>query len=184
MGNWFVIQTNPNCERKAAAELRRAGVRAYLPKRSFERRNRRTGVVNVKTVPLLTGYLFIRFPQDIQDWFTVRRCQGVKGVLMIDGVYGQIPNSIVASFMRRQRGGEFGKPALEPVSKRRARLRDKFWEGRRMQVTDGPFASFIATIEKLHKSGDVEAAVTIFGRATLVRFDKPEETLKPIANAA
>lgn len=183
MGHWYVIETNPNCERKAAGELRRAGVRAYLPKRSFERRNRRTGVVSIKTMPLLTGYLFIRFPQDIEDWFTVRRCQGVRGVLAIDGTYGQIPDSIIAGFMRRQRSGEFGKPAFEARPKRFARLKNKYYEGRPMLVTDGPFASFLATIEKLHKNGDVEAAVSIFGRATLIKFDKPEEMLKPLASS-
>ena len=85
---WFVIQTNPQCEKKATDELRRAGLRVYLPKRSFEAKDKGNhSQPVVRTRPLLIGYLFVRFPDHLTDqWHTpmfgvVRGCQGVKGYL-------------------------------------------------------------------------------------------------------
>lgn len=181
MSNWFVIRTNPQCERKAAGELRRCGVRVYIPKQSRELRNRRTGKVTVKTRPLLVGYVFIRFT-GAQEWFHVRQCQGVKGVLYLDGQPGQIPAAAVAAFMRRQRNREFGRPDAESDEKRMRRLRGTFTPGRRMRVVEGPFASFLATIDRLEKDGSVKALVEVFGRPARVTFEAPGKCLQPVTH--
>jgi hypothetical protein len=40
--NWYIVQCNPNCERKAVAEIRRAGFRAHMPRLARVRRHHRT----------------------------------------------------------------------------------------------------------------------------------------------
>ena len=60
---WHIIETNPQCERKAAAELRRAGLRVYMPKRQIESRHARTKAPEVKRKPVMIGYLFTRWRQ-------------------------------------------------------------------------------------------------------------------------
>ncbi|GGF24492.1 transcription termination/antitermination protein NusG [Youhaiella tibetensis] len=173
---WFVLRTNPQCERKAAGELRRRGIRVYIPKQAREVRNRRCGQVTVKTRPLLVGYVFIRFTGP-QDWFHVRQCQGVKGVLYLDGEPGRIPAAAVAEFMRRQRRREFGRPDAESDEKRMRRLQTMFAPGRRVRVADGPFSSFLATIEQIKKDGSIKALVEIFGRPAVVTFEDPDRCL-------
>lgn len=176
---WYVIRTNPQCEKKATGELRRMGVRVYLPKQSYTVRNRRTGISRIKHRALLIGYLFIRFADARPNWFEVRRCQGVRDALRwFNDEFGwweplSIPSAIVADYMRRQRVREFDDDV------QRAKLRNvTYRKGQRMRVMGGPFASFIAIIEKLHKNGAVDASVEVFGRSTRVSFERPDEMLK------
>ena len=96
---WFIVQTNPNCERKAVSELRRAGFRAHMPRLARVRRHHRTGEPLIKRRPLLVGYVFMRFPGPV-NWYALRQCQGVKGVLYLDGRAYQMPREHVAVIMR------------------------------------------------------------------------------------
>jgi transcription antitermination factor NusG len=180
---WFVIQTNPQCEKKADGELRRAGLRVYLPKRSYEVKDRRNHKeTTVRWRPLLIGYLFVRFPDHLIDrWGNppfgmIRDCQGVKGFVKVANEVGEwepfaVPDKAVAEFMRRQRNREFGRPAVINRKKRLATMREQFRPGARHRVTDGPFASFLATLERLNDNMTLDVEVNILGRAARVRLD-------------
>lgn len=192
---WFVVRTNPNCERKAAGELRRASLHVYVPKQSFEVLHRRSKKVEVKTRPLLVGYLFVRFPDQMRDhrgvphFAIARACQGVKGLLTAMNEVGEwapfpIPEKSVAEFMRRQRLREFGRPAVDTTDRKWTRLKATFTKGRQMRIADGPFASFMATIENLMGNGSVTAMVTIFGQETRVGFSDPERELAAVSERA
>lgn len=181
--HWFVVQTNPQCERKADGELRRAGLRVYLPKRSYEVKDRRNHAQPaLRWRPLLIGYLFVRFPDYLLDHWgnppfgMVRDCQGVKGFVKVANEIGEwepfaVPDAAVAGFMRRQRDREFGRPAVVNRRKRLATMREQFKPGAKHRVTDGPFASFLATLEKLNDNMTIDAEITILGRATRIRLD-------------
>lgn len=99
---WFIVQTNPNCERKAVSEMRRAGFRAHMPRLAKVRLHHRTKEPIMKRRPLMTGYVFMRF-NGPENWYALRQCQGVKGVLYVDGHAYQMPRSDVAAIMRAQR---------------------------------------------------------------------------------
>lgn len=179
---WFVIKTNPQGEKKADGELRRAGLRVYLPKRSYEVKNRRKhGEASMRWRPLLIGYLFVRFPDHLLDrhgnppFGIIRMCQGVKGYVTAANSEGEwapmsIPDSLVADFMRRQRKREFGRPAIVDPKKRLMDMRKVFRKGATVRVTDGPFAQLLATLEKLNPDMTVDAEVMLFGRPTRCRL--------------
>lgn len=187
---WYVIKTNPQCERKAAGELRREGMRVYIPTRSFEQRNRRTRAAKVIFRPLLIGYLFVRFPADLIDrgvpmFAIARACQGVKEFVRVANGIGEwepiaIPEAIVSAFMRRQRSREFGRPEVFNRSKRMAQLRDSFRPGASYQVADGPFEGMIATLRRLNENETLDMEITIFGRPTRVSLGIPQ--VQPLAN--
>lgn len=200
-GGWYVIQTNPQCEKKADGELRRAGLRVYLPKRSYEVKDRRNhSEPALRWRPLLIGYLFVRFPDHLLDrWGNppfgmVRECQGVKNFVRVANEAGEwVPISIadhhVAAFMRRQRSREFGRPAIIDPKKRLAEMRKVFRRGASVRVTDGPFASFLATLEKLNADMTVDVEVMIFDRPTKCRLsvadvEAPRETVDDAREAA
>lgn len=180
--NWFVVQTNPQCERKADGELRRAGLRVYLPKRSYEVKDRRNhSEPTLRWRPLLIGYLFVRFPDVLLDrmgnppFGIVRACQGVKGFVKVANDIGEwepiaVPDKAVVDFMRRQRRREFGRPAVVNPKKRLADLRKTFRQGSTVRVTDGPFATFLGSLEKLNADMTVELELSIFGRPTKLRL--------------
>ncbi len=180
---WFVIQTNPQSEKKADGELRRAGLRVYLPKRSTEVRDRRNhGEPKVKWRPLLVGYLFVRFPDHLLDrrgqppFGLVRECQGVRSFVRAANAAGEweplaIPGRLVAQFMRRQRSREFGRPAIVDPKAKLAALRLVFKPGIEVAVIAGPFTTFRGSMVKLNDDMTVEIELNIFGRGTRVRLD-------------
>lgn len=100
--NWFIVQTNPNCERKAAREMRRRGFGVHIPRKVTIKKHHRSGADIIKRRPLMTGYVFMRFKGEA-NWFKFRQCQGVKGVLYIDGHPYQMPQSDVLAIIRAQR---------------------------------------------------------------------------------
>jgi transcription termination/antitermination protein NusG len=196
MTYWYVVATNPNCEKKAVNELRRAGLRVYLPQKATERVHRRTKAVLVKHRPLMVGYLFVRFPDALLDrrgvppFGIARACQGVKEFLRAINEQDEwepfpIPEKLVAMIMRRQRGREFGNPVppkpieQESVAERRARL-SAYKPGREVRVSEGPFAGFDAVIQQLLDNGSVVAELSIFGHANRVTFEKPEQSLRAL----
>lgn len=189
---WYVVQTNPQNERKAAGELRRAGIHTYMPKRSIVTTHRRTKEASVRHKPLLVGYLFVRFPEHMLDhrgvppFAVARACQGVKDTLRAINAQGEwepfpVPDKAVAEFMRRQRNREFGRPRMENSKDRMVRLARVYVPGRDMRVAEGPFAEFTATIEALLAGGVVEATVVVFGRASRVTFQDPDKSLRTLA---
>lgn len=188
IGGWYVVQTNPQCEKKADAELRRAGLRVYLPKRSYEVKDRANHKEpTVRWRPLLIGYLFVRFPDHQRHsppFGLVRECQGVKGFVRVanevgDWVPFSVPDEAVADFMRRQRRREFGRPAVVNPRKRLAELRKSFRQGATVRVTDGPFATFLATLERLNSDMTVDVEVSILGRPTKCRLSVTDVRIEP-----
>lgn len=186
--NWFVIVTNPQCEQKAAGELRRAGIRVYVPKRTIEKKNKRTGVVSVKHRPAWTGYLLVRFPEEMQrngiPFGVARQCQGVKDFVKWPGSDGYerpipFPDHLVASFMRRQRTGDYD--GAKAARTERQLKQARFVPGVTVRITQGPFAEFLARIERTQ--GEVAHLVAeIFGRETPVKVDRFADALEIVAD--
>jgi transcription antitermination factor NusG len=187
--SWFAIQTNPQNEKKAAGELRRAGFRVYVPKRFNTVRNRRTRAETVKSHPLLIGYLFIRFPDAMTDrhgtpqFGVARQCQGVRDFVCCSNDRGErepfpIPEAAITDFIRRQRRREFGRPAIPNKRKRMAELREVYKQGDQVRITDGPFGDFIAALERLNSNETATVTVTAFGRET--ELTVAVEQLRPL----
>lgn len=204
--HWFIIITNPNCELKATNELRRAGLRVYLPKRTVE--TVRKGAKTVKHRPAWTGYLLVRFPQELQEQYRVyvkgeddevravdrwrpkfavaRACQGVKEFLLWMDATGfnqpvPFPEHTVMAYMRRQRNRDYD--GAVQAKKEKEGKRGNFRVGMDVRVTQGPFASFLAKIEKTQADA-AWIVVDIFGRDTTIRVEDYTETLEPIAKSA
>jgi len=202
--NWYVIITNPNCELKATNELRRAGLRVYLPKRTFEQVKK--GAKTVRSRPAWTGYLLVRFPETLQEQYRVyvptddgvrveyrwrpkfavaRACQGVKDFLlwMSDTGFNQpapFAEGVVLAYMRRQRNRDYD--GAMQARKEREGKRANFRVGMDVQVTAGPFASFMARIEKTN-ADTAWIVLNIFGRETPMRMENYTESLEPLAKS-
>lgn len=175
---WYIIQTNPQAERKAVEEIRRAGIRAYLPKRAVYRR-RRDDKIPIRRWPALVGYVLIRFPST-EDWFRLRQCQGVKGVLYFDGVPYRLAQTEVADIMRAQRAMRYDAPNARAIRKawlkgerdaRRALTADRFKAGARVYSAA---ANVIARIVEITKHGTVKGMIESRGRDMPVEFTETE----------
>lgn len=188
---WFIVETVPNSERKAARELREAGLRVYVPKQF--KRVRRRQKPGVRTLPLMAGYLLVRFtPGDQRDqaqlYAIAHACRAVKDVMSYEDRTGAmrpypIPEKIVKDFGERQRRRAFGKPFVDTDSRATERQRAIFTPGRKVRVQSGLFTSLEAVIEQFAGLNSVKASVEGMGRATMVTFSSPEEELEPLGKA-
>ncbi len=191
---WYIVQTNPNCERKAVAEMRRAGFRAHMPRIARVRRHHRTGEPLVKRRPLLVGYVFMRFPGPV-NWYALRQCQGVKGVLYLDGKAYQMQRETVATIMRAQRSMEYedgqtkgvrremrkGRPDVR-AAQRQAKL-GGMQPGRHITAPMSGAERVLARVLSVTKKGTVKAVVLGEGRETPVEFTNID-ALEPVDNPA
>jgi transcription antitermination factor NusG len=177
---WYIVQCNPQNEKKAAEEIRRAGFRAYLPKAGRVIRHHRTKLVSIKRSPALVGYLFMRFPDGQPNWYALRQCQGVKGVLYCDGKPYQLARELVAGIMRAQRSLDYDiKEARRyRMDKRRGErapldtsiLRQRFSVGVKVRSSSGPFTSIIAEVQRVTERGTVQAIANILGKDVPVEY--------------
>ena len=74
-GRWYVAQTHPHAETKAAGHLMRQGFAVYLP-RHLKRRRHARRVENVPA-PLFPRYLFIAVDMATQRWRSIHSTIGV-----------------------------------------------------------------------------------------------------------
>ena len=181
MGHWFIIQTNPNCERKAIGEIRRAGFRAHMPRLAKMRRHHRTKQPIIKRRALMTGYIFVRFPA-AENWYALRQCEGVKGVLYVDGRPFKLDREHVASIMRAQRSMRYEDGETRATRRKlqngyrdvgaavRASKMEQFKSGRRFTATITPGERVLARVLSVTKKGTVKALVEFDGRETPVEF--------------
>jgi Transcription antiterminator len=171
---WFVVRTNPNCEDRAARSLSRAGYGAYVPTWKREVQHRRSKKWVEYSRPLMTGYLFVEMPYGTPDWFTLRACNGVKGVLGVTDARGDtkpfpVPSRLVERVMSAQLNMMFDD-TREAKARRGEQAVSLYMAGTKVMVTKGPFATFPATVDEVRQNGVVASLIEIFGRMTLVEL--------------
>jgi transcriptional antiterminator RfaH len=85
---WAVVQTHPQAERWAKANLDRQGYTTFLPLMAVRVRDRATPTLwhTVKR-PLFTSYLFVVANQ---HWAPIASSRGVRKLLMSDGKPGRV----------------------------------------------------------------------------------------------
>jgi len=126
---WYVVSSKARREDVAAVQLAQRDVPVFLPRLVFERRGER--VVR----PLFPGYLFARLVLP-RDGARVVWAPGVRKLVTFEGEAPAVPDSAI-EFLRAQAGPGgliVARPRPLPV-------------GRRVRVTDGPFAGLVGIIE-------------------------------------
>lgn len=107
------------------------------------------------------GYVLIRMIMNNDTWHLVKDTDKVTGFV---GGTPDKPQSISdseAAYMLGQ--------AEDGAKKTRTSI--NFQEGEQVKVVEGPFASFVGTIEAVNEKGKIKVNVSIFGRPTPVELD-------------
>lgn len=199
--DWFIVRTNPQGEKKAATEIRRRGHRAYMPKVSRVKINRRTKEKSLVFRPLFTGYLLVRFVGVHYD--DLVNCQGVSGVLKrAGGAPATIPSRVIGALLRAQRA--FKNEDRETRAYRKARrqgrnvsidraMADAIFEGQTSGlVIGGAFQGREVSIIGVTDNGMVQVEFIMLGgksvRATLHALSEivpmPQAPVQEISQAA
>jgi len=178
--SWYVCRTNPNCEPRAIASLQRAGFGPYAPQFSVEKRHHRTGAWITKQHNLMPGYLFVE-AHGTPDWFSFRKCDGVKGVLGVYNGMGElepfpVPSRLVEKIMAAQLNMVFDQ--TRAAKERRGEdAKSVYQPGVSICITAGPFAGHIGEVESVRANGTISALTSLFGRMTPMELDPAQVEL-------
>ena len=159
---WFILQFKSNSHHLAAKNLNRQGFETFLP--LHETTSRRLSRFINTSKPLFPGYMFIRFDKAESDWHKINNTYGVSRLITFNSHLKSIPTKFVDSLMKRY--DLSGK--LLPIKKLK--------EGDQVAILKGPFANFIATVEKYEADQRIWILMDLMGRKT--KIITPSDALK------
>lgn len=138
--NWYVAQLKPNGFDKAQLNLVRQGFECFMPMHKVTVRHARK--LNLKLRPIFSGYIFIKFGLDNEDWKKINSTLGISRLISFGGSRpAQIPGALMDGFIARCDDQQ----KLKPISD---------WKtGEKASLISGPFTEFVGQVEEL-LSGD------------------------------
>jgi transcriptional antiterminator RfaH len=159
---WFILQFKSNSHHQAAKNLTRQGFETFLPLHDTTSRKSSRFINTSK--PLFPGYMFIRFNRAESEWNKINNTYGVSRLITFNSNLKSIPTSFVDSLMKRY----YSSGKLLPIV--------KFKKGDNVKVLTGPFADFIATIEKYEADQRIWILMDLMGRK--INIQTPSDALK------
>lgn len=154
--NWYVVQTQPNAERKALAHLDRQGFTVYLPLYRKKRRHaRRTEIV---AAPLFPRYMFVAIDVATQRWRSIRSTVGVSCLVCNGDTPAPVPPGIVDALRLRE-----GCDGLIEIGSG-----PKFSRGDKVRVRDGVFGDCLGIFEGATDRERVSILLDLLGRKVRV----------------
>ena len=158
---WFILQFKPNAYHQANKNLNRQGFETFLPLNDITSRKLSRFINTSK--PLFPGYMFIRFNRAESKWHKINSTYGVSRLITFNSILKSIPTIFVDHLMKRY--DLSGK--LLPIKKLK--------KGDQVTVLKGPFANFIATVEKYEADQRIWILMDLMGRKT--KIITPSDTL-------
>ena len=160
---WFVIQFKPNSHYQAKKNLNRQGFKTFLPLNEIT--SRKTSRFVKSTKPLFPGYMFVSFNKTENKWHKIKNTYGVSRLITINSSLKSIPTTFIDGLMKRYDSS--GK--LIPIVEMK--------KGDKVEILEGPFANFIATIEKYESDQRIWVLMDLMGRKA--KIQTPLTALQP-----
>jgi len=155
---WYVVQAQPNAERKAVAHLERQGFVTYLPRYLKTRRHARR--VEIVPAPLFPRYLFVGIDLDTQRWRSIFSTVGVSRLICHGEQPTAIPEQVINSLKLREDEGYV-----------RLDYRPSFRVGDKIRVLEGAFADCLGLCEGMRDRDRVAILLDLLGRKVRVTVD-------------
>jgi transcriptional antiterminator RfaH len=159
---WFILQFKSNSHHQAVKNLTRQGFETFLPLHDTTSR-KLSRFINTSQ-PLFPGYMFIKFDRAESDWHKINNTYGVSRLITFNSILKPVPTRFVDSLMKRY--DLSGKLLPE----------QKLENGDQVKVLIGPFANFIATVEKYEDDQRIWILMDLMGRKT--KIITPSDALK------
>ena len=165
---WYIAKTLTGQENKISKALRERVIN-YKKQEFFSKivvpeetvvsnANGKKRTIKKKFFP---GYVLIRMIMNNDTWHLVKDTDKITGFVGGTPTSPQALTEEEANYMLGQGEGTAKKP----------RSSVNFEEGETVKVIEGPFASFVGTIEAVNDKGKIKVNVSIFGRPTPVELD-------------
>lgn len=156
---WYVVQTQPNAEAKAALNLRRQGFEVYWPRYLKQRRHARK--VDVAAKPLFPRYMFVAIDIAAQRWRSVQSTFGVARLVCNGDEPARVPDGVVDVIRAREDGNGFVTLDIKPA----------FAPGDKVRVVAGAFAESRGLFANLADHDRVSILLEMLGRKVRVLID-------------
>ena len=156
LSSWYVVQTHPNAEAKAASHLERQGFPVYLPR--YLKRRRHARKVQTVQAALFPRYLFVNIDLQSQRWRSIQSTVGVSRLVTNGDVPAPVPAPVICGLKDREDERGFIAMAQGP----------SFVPGDRIKVLGGAFAEALGLFEGVSDRDRVAILLDILGRKVRV----------------
>ena len=151
---WYLIQFKPNAHRLAQRNLKRQDFEVFLPMQEITRRKASRFVSELR--PLFPGYMFVGVDSRSAPWRTINSTIGVSRLVSFDGTPKPLPLPLISSLMSRcDASGTLLPPKTLNV-------------GDAVDVLSGPFANFVATVEKVDAQQRIWLLIEFMGQGARI----------------
>jgi transcriptional antiterminator RfaH len=155
---WYVVQTHPRAENKAALHLARQGFVAYMPR--YLKRRRHARKVDTVAAPLFPRYLFVAVDMASQRWRSIQSTIGVARLVSHGDEPTAMTDTVIDELKRRE--SEAGFIQL---------LARSFKPGEPIRVCDGVFSACLGLYECMADAERVAVLLDLLGRKVRVVMD-------------
>ena len=169
MKQWHLLQFKPNSHRLAVRNLQRQDFETFLPLQEITHHKGSRFTIDLR--PLFPGYMFVGVELDAAPWRAINGTIGVSRLISFTDKYKPLPLNLISSLMLRC--DEEGK--LLPLKTLNA--------GDSVEVVNGPFVNFVATVEKFDGQQRVWILMELMGRGIRVKFQQEQLKLSTQSDA-
>ena len=152
---WFILQYKPNSHHQATKNLDRQGFETFLPLHDTTLRKASRFVTSTK--PLFPGYMFVSFDKTEFKWHKINNTYGVSRLVTFNSILKSIPTTFIDHLMKRY--DLSGK--LIPIKNLK--------KGDQVNILEGPFANFVATVEKYEDGQRIWVLMDLMGRKSKIQ---------------
>jgi transcriptional antiterminator RfaH len=156
---WYVVQTQVNCEAKAAENLRRQGYEAYMPR--YLKRRRHARKVDFAAKPLFPRYMFVAIDMATQRWRSIQSTFGVSRLVTHGDEPAVLPEAVVGALKAREDDRGFIKLDARPA----------FAPGDKVRVLAGAFMDNAGLFNGMADHDRVSILLDMLGRKVRVMLD-------------
>jgi transcription termination/antitermination protein NusG len=168
MKNWYIVQSHSNFENKVAGLIREEAEKAKISDKIEEIVIPTHDVTEVKRGKRIQrkkkyfpGYILIKSEMDEKIYHLIKNLKRVSGFLGSKGIPVPVSDKEIEKIL-----GQIKDGVAQPKSA------IEYTIGEKVQVIDGPFASFSGMVEDIdEEKSRLKVSVSIFGRPTPVDLE-------------
>ena len=168
MKNWYIVQSHSSFEKKVAQQIKEEAEKAKIADKIDEIVVPTHDVTEVKRgkrvqrqKKYFPGYVLIKSEMDNNIYHMIKGIKKVSGFLGSKGIPAPVSDKEIEKIL-----GQIKDGIAQPKSS------VDYSIGEKVQVIDGPFASFTGLVEDIDEDkAKLKVSVLIFGRPTPVELD-------------
>ena len=168
MKNWYIVQSHSNFENKVSSQIKEEAEKANISDKIEEIVVPTHDVTEVKRGKRIQrkkkyfpGYVLIKSEMDNDLYHMIKNLKRVSGFLGSKGIPVPVSDNEIEKIL-----GQIKDGVAQPKSA------IEYSIGEKVQVVDGPFASFSGMVEDIdEEKSRLKVSVSIFGRPTPVDLE-------------